>query len=102
KNGSRPVTPSSALWLARTGQRLSYPMIEQRIKGYAMEARLKVNVHTFRHCCATHLLRNGASIRHLQQLLGHSNLHATEIYLNLDIEDLKRAVASLPQSSLKP
>jgi integrase/recombinase XerD len=102
KNGSRPVIPSSALWLARTGQRLGYPSMEQRIKGYAMEAGLKVNVHTFRHCCATHLLRRGAGIRYIQQLLGHSNLHATEIYLNLDLSDLKRAVASLPQTNLKP
>lgn len=102
KNGSRPIIPSSALWLARTGQRLSYPMIEIRIKRYAREAKLRANVHTFRHCCATHLLRRGAGIQYIQQLLGHSNLHATEIYLHLDIEDLKRAVASLPQTSLKP
>jgi integrase/recombinase XerD len=102
KQGQAVRAPSPALWLARTGQRLGYGTMEQRIKGYAIEARLKVNVHTFRHCCATHLLRNGAGIRYIQQLLGHSNLHATEIYLNLEIEDLKRAVAILPQSSLKP
>lgn len=102
KNRQPPQAPSPALWLARTGQRFGYPSMEQRIKGYAIEAGLRVNVHTFRHCCATHLLRRGASIRHIQQLLGHSNLHSTEIYLNLEIEDLKRAVASLPQTTLKP
>jgi integrase/recombinase XerD len=102
KNGSRAAIPTNAVWLARTGQRLSYPMIEIRIKRYAREAKLRANVHTFRHSCATHLLRNGAGIRYIQQLLGHSNLHATEIYLHLDIEDLKRAVASLPQTTLKP
>jgi integrase/recombinase XerD len=102
KQGQAVQVPSPALWLARTGQRLGYGTMEQRIKGYAIEAKLKVNVHTFRHCCATHLLRRGASIRHIQQLLGHSNLHATEIYLHLEIEDLKRAVASLPQTTLKP
>jgi integrase/recombinase XerD len=102
KQGQAVQVPSPALWLARSGQRLGYGTMEQRIKGYAIEAKLKVNVHTFRHCCATHLLRRGAGIRYIQQLLGHSNLHATEIYLNLEIEDLKRAVASLPQTNLKP
>lgn len=100
KVGQPPLT-SPALWLARTGHRLSYVMIEQRIKGYATEAEVKACVHTFRHCCASHLLRHGASVRHIQKLLGHSNLRATEIYLHLDTSDLARAVARLPQPSLK-
>lgn len=91
------MLPSTALWLARTGHELSYVMIEQRIKAYAREAQVKANVHTFRHSCATHLLRHGASIRHIQRLLGHSSLHSTQIYLHLDTEDLRRAVAKLPQ-----
>jgi integrase/recombinase XerD len=95
---TRPLMlPSSALWLARTGHELSYVMIEQRIKAYARAAQVKANVHTFRHCCATHLLRHGASIRHIQRLLGHSSLHSTQIYLHLDTQDLRRAVAKLPQ-----
>jgi integrase/recombinase XerD len=101
KQGQPSMLPSAALWLARTGHRLSYVMIEQRIKGYAREAALKANVHTFRHCCATHLLRHGAGIRHIQKLLGHSNLDATQIYLHLDTADLARAVAKLPQPSAK-
>ena len=92
------MLPSTALWLARTGHELSYVMIEQRIKAYARAAQVKANVHTFRHCCATHLLRHGASIRHIQRLLGHRSLHSTQIYLHLDTQDLQRAVARLPQS----
>jgi len=105
RRGTRKQAPqlaTPALWLARTGKRLSYSWIEQLIKGYAAEAEVKANVHTFRHCCASHLLRHGASIRHIQKLLGHGNLRATEIYLHLDTTDLARAVARLPQPSLKP
>ena len=95
------MLPSSALWLARTGHPLSYVMIEQRIKAYARAAQVKANVHTFRHCCATHLLRHGASIRHIQQLLGHNDLRSTGIYTHLDTTDLQRTVDKLPQPSLK-
>lgn len=90
-----PPPPANALWLARTGYRLSYPMIEQRIKGYARGLNLKANVHLFRHCCATHLLRGGASIRHIQLLLGHNDLQATTIYTHLEISDLQSAIAKL-------
>lgn len=99
-NRQSNLLPSPALWLAQTGKRLSYVMIEQRIKGYAAEANLKANVHTFRHCCATHLLRGGASVRHVQRLLGHAQLDTTAIYTHLTTDDLKEAVSRLPQSSL--
>ncbi len=101
KPGQPAMMLSSALWLALTGHPLSYVMIEQRIKAYAHAAQVKANVHTFRHCCATHLLRHGASIRHIQQLLGHSDLRSTEIYTHLDTADLQRAVDKLPQSLFK-
>jgi integrase/recombinase XerD len=93
--GQLPPPPSQALWLARTGFRLSYPMIEQRIKGYARELDLKANVHCFRHCCATHLLRHGAGIRQIQRLLGHNDIQATAIYTLLDIADLQTTIAKL-------
>jgi len=91
-----PPPPTQALWLARTGYRLSYHMIEQIIKGYACELNLRINVHGFRHSCATHLLRGGASIRHLQLLLGHEDIQTTAIYTHLEISDLQTAVAKLP------
>src|SRR6266511_2791806 len=93
KKKAPPPTP--ALWLARTGYRLSYPMFEQIIKGYARALDMKANVHLFRHCCATHLLRGGASIRHIQLLLGHSDIQTTMIYTHLEISDLQTAVAKL-------
>ncbi len=48
---------TSALWLAVTGRRLSYQMLADRIRDYALQAGVKASAHTFRHSCATHLLR---------------------------------------------
>jgi integrase/recombinase XerD len=86
------IPPTSALWLSVTGRRLSYQMIADRIRDYALQAELKASAHTFRHCCATHLLRGGASLRHVQQLLGHRDLNTTEIYTHLELQDLQQAM----------
>jgi integrase/recombinase XerD len=88
------IPPTSALWLSVTGRRLSYQMIADRLRDYALQAEVKATVHTFRHCCATHLLRGGASIRHVQQLLGQRDLNTTEIYTHLELQDLKRTIES--------
>jgi integrase/recombinase XerD len=65
------------------------------VQHYARKARVKkrVTCHTFRHSVATHLLKNRASIRHIQALLGHSSLQSTERYLHLEISDLKDVIA---------
>lgn len=88
------IPPTSALWLSLTGRRLSYQMIAERIGHYALQAELKATVHTFRHSCATHLLRGGASVRHVQQLLGHRDLNTTEIYTHIELQDLQQAIES--------
>lgn len=50
------------------------------------------NPHILRHACALHMLRRGASIRHIQDLLGHEWLQTTQIYTQLDVTDIKKAV----------
>lgn len=90
----RVVVASPALWLSVTGRRYSYQMIAQIIREYAGECGLKATPHTFRHAFATHLLRRGASIRYIQQLLGHDKLETTERYTHLTTEDLKAAITA--------
>jgi site-specific recombinase XerD len=50
-----------------------------------------VTPYTLRHGCATHLLQNGADVRHVQKLLGHASLK-TAIYTHVAPEDLRHAV----------
>ena len=95
----KPIPPTSALWLSVSGRRLSYQMIAERIRDYSLQAELKASAHTFRHSCATHLLRGGASVRHVQQLLGHRDLNTTEIYTRIELEDLKQAVETAAKST---
>lgn len=94
----RIITNPTALWLSLTGKRLSYVQISSRVKSYAEAAELKASVHTFRHTCATHLLRHGASLRHIQKLLGHSSLDTTQIYTQVEISDVRDAVAKATEN----
>lgn len=79
------------LFLSLRGNKLSKNMVWQIVKGYAKKAKLKKNIspHTFRHTCATHMLRNKANIRHIQEMLGHASLNSTQVYTQVSITDLK-------------
>ena len=56
---------------------------------YLASLRKNVSTHTLRHTCATHMLKNGAPVRHLQEMLGHESLESTQLYTHVTINDLK-------------
>lgn len=66
------------------GNKLSRALVAKKVRHYAKKARIekKVTTHTLRHTFATGILRNGARVEDVQQLLGHANIRATSIYLH--------------------
>jgi len=71
--------------------RLTTRSIERIIKYYSTKAGItkKVVPHTLRHCFATDLLQNGADLRSVQSMLGHSSVATTQIYTHLTNKALK-------------
>lgn len=82
------------LFLNRRGKSLSRQMIFMIIKDLAIKINLnkKISPHTLRHSFATHLLKNGADLRAIQQMLGHESITTTEVYVHLDTSYLKEIV----------
>ena len=82
------------VFLNRRGKRLTRQMIFIILKELAIKTNLKKSIgpHTLRHSFATYLLKHGADLRVIQQLLGHESITTTEIYVHLDTSFLKEVV----------
>lgn len=80
------------IFLNRRGGKMSRVMVFYIIRDLAAAAGIlkTVSPHTLRHSFATHLLEGGASLRVIQELLGHESLETTEIYVHLDRSRLRR------------
>jgi integrase/recombinase XerD len=83
---------TQTFFLTRSGNQLCDTDILYAIKKYKAAAGLtrRLTPHSFRHACATHLLKAGADTRYIQELLGHALLSSTQIYTHVDISFLKK------------
>lgn len=99
----RQAAYASPLFLNRRGGRLSRIVVWQIIKRLAAESTLSrsPSPHTLRHSYATHLLENGADLRVVQELLGHSSVVTTQLYTHISRRHLRRAYHSA-QDALCP
>ena len=81
-----------ALFLNRKGQRLTRQGFWLRLQRCATAAGIETRItpHMLRHSFATHLLHGGASLRHVQELLGHASISTTQIYTHLTSEHVRR------------
>jgi site-specific recombinase XerD len=93
------------VFLSRRGGRLTRAGLGSLLLRAKRRAGLTVpaSAHCLRHSYATHLLRHGAGVVSVQALLGHARLHSTQVYLDLDVEDLKRMIErSHPRERVRP
>ena len=80
-----------AVFLNRRGQRLTRQGFWLILKGHASRSGLngRITPHTLRHSFATHLLRGGAPLRHVQELLGHASITTTQVYTHLTSDHVR-------------
>ena len=83
----------AAIWMNRSGGRLSARSVQRIVKKYALAAGLDPDFHThsIRHSFATHMLDGGADLRVVQDLLGHTSPATTQIYTHVSTERLRES-----------
>ncbi|MFN8091782.1 MAG: tyrosine-type recombinase/integrase [Vicinamibacteria bacterium] len=91
----RRSSHEQALFLSTLGGRLTRSAIEARVRALqkAIASPVWISPHVLRHACATHLLKGGADVRHVQELLGHKRLETTALYTRVTVKDLAEVVA---------
>jgi len=78
-----------------SGSQMSRQGFWKVLKGYAAEAGIEADItpHTLRHSFATHMIQNGADLKSLQEMLGHSDISTTQIYVDVSLSHIRDVYA---------
>jgi integrase/recombinase XerD len=98
------TSPGCTFFQSRSRKPMTRYAIFERVRTHARRAgiRKSVSPHRLRHTFATHLVKTGAKLVTIRDLLGHRQITSTQIYLHVTAEDLREAVAAHPISRLAP
>ncbi len=93
KNPVRPspisTKNSPLLFIARGGRKLSRQRVWQMVGAASAASGRHASPHMLRHSCATHMVENGADLRTVQTILGHSDISTTQVYTHLALDRLR-------------
>ncbi len=83
------VRNSPWLFIARGGRKLTRQRIWQMVGAASAASGRHASPHMLRHSCATHMVENGADLRTVQTILGHSDISTTQVYTHLALDRLR-------------
>jgi len=89
KESAGALVRSPHLFIARGGRRLTRQRIWQMVGAASAASGRHASPHMLRHSCATHMVENGADLRTVQTILGHSDISTTQVYTHLALDRLR-------------
>jgi integrase/recombinase XerC len=102
--GTLAPAGQDALFVNRSGARLSPRAVQSRLEGWAVKLGLgrRVHPHVLRHSFASHMLQSSGDLRAVQEMLGHASISTTQVYTQLDFQHLAKVYdAAHPRAKKK-